>query len=282
MFNDPQCDYPFPHGFLHGLSLIENPDGLPDLFSAPGRPLLSSWASMDEVVDNVEVFCTGQYPNGNYRNLEGFKLSEPSTAAILAGTEYVWDCYYRQTGVAILWRSSHDYEPAAGLSGSPLCLGRPTDKTAAVICFQNLQSRIKISHIRKDTRITSFEGLDFNATFKVGFVLPEVIRKSTIISTPSPPPPPTTLPRSRASSTGDASGSFHSDQSAGRIRCCHLRIACKEGSQYSVLLKFLFFTSFSFSFPSTLRSVIKGGYIFAASCGEGRCICFCVFFFGFV
>ena len=66
----------------------------------------------------------------------------------------------------------------AGFSGSVLCLGKVTDKTAYAVLFQNFRSPIKPQEAIHDHKAVTTLG--HFATFKAGFLLPADIRAATI------------------------------------------------------------------------------------------------------
>ncbi|MCJ1343287.1 hypothetical protein MMC31_001480 [Peltigera leucophlebia] len=66
----------------------------------------------------------------------------------------------------------------AGFSGSVLCLGKVTDKTAHAVLFQNFQSPIKPQEVIHDDKAVSNFG--HFTTFKAGFLLLTDIRTATI------------------------------------------------------------------------------------------------------
>ncbi|MCJ1350119.1 MAG: hypothetical protein MMC33_000100 [Icmadophila ericetorum] len=79
-----------------------------------------------------------------------------------------------------LWRNNFDPDMAGGFSGSVLCLGKVTDQTAEAICFQNFEGPLSESQCESDHD----KQCDRSSwsTFKAGFILPEEIKTSKIIT----------------------------------------------------------------------------------------------------
>ena len=100
--------------------------------------------------------------------------------AIVEGSEYFWDADGFSTNVSLLWRTNYDGDRAGGYSGSVLCYGKTTDKTALAVLFQNYESPLKLAVVERDRRPTVSMGAQYNPTFKGGFLLPEEIRQATI------------------------------------------------------------------------------------------------------
>lgn len=112
---------------------------------------------------------------GVWRTLEGQGTSSAAQAAVVAGTEYSWDRAAFTQNASILWRTNHDRDSAQGFSGSVLCVGKTTDPTAKAAVFQNFESPIKQWQVTED-----FDA--WSSTFKGGFLLPEEIRQSIVLS----------------------------------------------------------------------------------------------------
>lgn len=105
-------------------------------------------------------------------------MSRAAHAAIAAGSEYTWLKKAVKPTSALPWRTTYDDESMAGFSGSVLCLGKVTDKTAYAVLFHNFQSPIKPQEVVHDHNAVSKFG--HFATFKAGFLLPAEIRAAKI------------------------------------------------------------------------------------------------------
>lgn len=92
------------------------------------------------------------------------------------GTHYTWEERSRGISTALLWRTIRDTDTVEKTSGSILCLGETHHETASALLFQNFQAPLRES---EDIQIGSNENLP---TFKGGFLLPEEIRMSKIMS----------------------------------------------------------------------------------------------------
>lgn len=157
----------FPHGFVHGLSLITSPNS-PILASPPGFPLITEWAPYVEVLDGASAFVTRL----DVRDISGHIMSTQEQQAVIAGTEYKWTRRAISRNISLIWRTStYDADSAQGFSGSVLCLGHKTKSTAAkAVVFQNYQSPLKLKGVK----------LPKHAVFRGGFLLPTEIRRASI------------------------------------------------------------------------------------------------------
>ncbi|KAI9781204.1 MAG: hypothetical protein M1816_002464 [Peltula sp. TS41687] len=179
----PSGHLPFPSGFRHDLSLITN-ENLPYITTPPKTPTISGWGAYTSVLDGEPLFvCRLDVQTGNWRNIEGQGISSAAQAAIAAGSEYTWDRAAFSQNASLLWRTNHDQHRATGFSGSVLCLGHLTDSTAEAVLFQNYEAPLREVHVELDHRTHLPE--TWNVSFKGGFLLPEEIRASEIIMTPS-------------------------------------------------------------------------------------------------
>ncbi|CDM28444.1 unnamed protein product [Penicillium roqueforti FM164] len=59
--------------------------------------------------------------------------------ATVIGTQYLCDRTTYSQSTSLLWKTKELFSPADGLSGSVLCLGRPTDESSWAVVFQNFQ-----------------------------------------------------------------------------------------------------------------------------------------------
>ncbi|KAJ5997397.1 hypothetical protein N7522_009057 [Penicillium canescens] len=174
-FDDPSPVLPFPAGYRHDLSLIMD-DNLPQLVSPPGYPAVSGWASYSAALAGSDVYVTRMNTVvGKWLLLEGTVDPNAIRNATVIGTQYLWDrSAYSQT-VSLLWKTKEPFTPADGWSGSVLCLGRPTDESSQAVVFQNFQ-------VPCTTLVDPESGRSHEAIVKGGFLLPESIRSSKIVT----------------------------------------------------------------------------------------------------
>lgn len=139
----PSSWLPFPQGFKHDLSLITGPD-LPVIPSPPGFPMISGWAPYSAVLDGGPILvCRLNAVTVGWRALADRGTSAAAQEAIALGSEYLWDRNTRTQSASIIWRTIYDPDSAQGFSGSVLCLGQSTDKTAQAVVFQNYEGLLK-------------------------------------------------------------------------------------------------------------------------------------------
>jgi hypothetical protein len=110
-------------------------------------------------------------------------MSAAAQNAVVMGTQYTWNREAFHVNASILWRTNHDHDRATGFSGSVLCLGKPTDKVAKAVVFQNFESPVKPWEVLHDHRQSVSD--PWNPTFKGGFLLPEDIRNAKIRTIPN-------------------------------------------------------------------------------------------------
>ncbi len=203
-FDSPSNCRPYPAGYTHDLSLItaapDQPSNqLPRVDSPAGLPVIDGWARAVEALEGKPLFVTSTVicPNGNTIYGEVLdeatrKLLQNQVEEVLAeGTQYSWDPTTRSQSVALLWRVVPDPKtvsaattetrrddlhyftrPAGGYSGSVVCLGKPTDKTAKAIVLQNFEVMLPTGKAiapaggHETTRLVDIKG---------GFVLPTFI-----------------------------------------------------------------------------------------------------------
>ncbi|KAJ5596074.1 hypothetical protein N7450_002532 [Penicillium hetheringtonii] len=111
-----------------------------------------------------------------HRIHEGYRVTTKAQTSIIYGTQYTWEERARGISIALLWRTLRDTDGVEKASGSILCLGETYHETASALLFQNFHGPLRES---EDIQIGPDEDLP---TFKGGFLLPEEIRMSTIIS----------------------------------------------------------------------------------------------------
>lgn len=169
---------PFPTGFRHDLSLITD-QHLPRIINPPRTPRIIGWGEYSAVLDGEPVYiCRFNAAASAWSPRGGQGVSRAAHAAIAAGAEYTWLQKAVKPTTALLWRTTYDQDSMAGFSGSVLCLGKVTDKTAYAVLFQNFQSPIKPQEVIHDHKAVT--NIGHFATFKAGFLLPADIRAATI------------------------------------------------------------------------------------------------------
>lgn len=173
---------PFPCGFVHDLSLVTS-DSLPVITSPIGTPRIVGWADYNDVLDGGPVFVvSSNVVTGNQNLRTGSGVSRAARRALVAGSEYSWERNPLSRSVSILWRTEYDGDRMEDFSGSVLCLGQVHAETCRAVCFQNFQTPLysnqllKYDHQRAPPDTTSYP------TVKGGFLLPQEIRESEILS----------------------------------------------------------------------------------------------------
>ncbi|KAJ5193414.1 hypothetical protein N7449_009556 [Penicillium cf. viridicatum] len=165
---------PYPHGFQHDLSLVTGPN-LPQLTNPPYTPRVTEWGPYEEALQGRPVFVHRyNIATGSSFTYQGHGVTAQAHQCIIHGTQYSWDA--RAFGTALLWRTLRDTDSVRGASGSVLCLGEPQHETARALLFQNFEGPLTASeyvHIDENEDAPSFKG---------GFLLPEEIRRSQIIT----------------------------------------------------------------------------------------------------
>ncbi|KAJ5690359.1 hypothetical protein N7462_004751 [Penicillium macrosclerotiorum] len=174
-FDDPSPVLPYPAGYRHDLSLITD-DDLPALVSPPGYPVVSEWASYSTALAGSDVYVVRMNTVvGKWRLLRGIIDPNAIRNATVIGTEYVWDRTAGSQNASLLWTATEPFTPTIGWSGSVLCLGRPTDRSSMAVVFQNFEEDFY-------SFINPMTGESTEVIVKGGFLLPESVRSSTIIS----------------------------------------------------------------------------------------------------
>ncbi|KAI3141939.1 hypothetical protein CBS147326_2026 [Penicillium roqueforti] len=165
---------PYPYGFQHDLSLVTGPN-LPQLTNPPNTPRVTEWGPYEAALQGRPVFVHRyNIATGSLFTYQGHGVTTQAQQCIIHGTQYSWDA--RAFGTALLWRTLRDTDSVQGTSSSVLCLGEPQHKTARALLFQNFEAPLTASesvHIDENE-----EG----PVFKGGFLLPEEIRRSHIIT----------------------------------------------------------------------------------------------------
>lgn len=175
-FDNPSSVLPYPAGYRHDLSLITGPE-LPDIVSPPGVGVIDDWASYEDALDGCPVFASRFDVRVNNNKLEqGIIATGATKAAVVQGAEYFWGS--RAVSASLLWRTEWDNVPLPGFSGSVLCLGRPGDAKVGAVVFQNYETPIKETQVLGEGNLKGKSGW----TIKGGFLLPQEIRESTIVS----------------------------------------------------------------------------------------------------
>lgn len=180
MYDNPSNDKPYPAGYNHDLCLISG-RSLPDVVSPPGYPPVTGWASYSEALDGQDCYVVAQNTStGGIREVRSAINSNLFSRAAVIGTGYSWEKIRKQSNAFLLWHTESSLAPADGTSGAPLCLGRPSDTTALAVVFQNFQRSCVLAHM-VGKRNKKQETL-----VKAGFILPQEIRDSTILSGETP------------------------------------------------------------------------------------------------
>lgn len=150
---------------------------MPRLTNPPGTPRITGWGSYEEALQGRPVFVSRyNAESGSRHTNEGHGVTAQVQQAIIHGTQYTWDDGTQTQGTALLWRTVGDTDSIEGASGSVLCLGKPEDETARALLFQNFQGPLMSIGKEDDNR------QEIYARFKGGFLLPEEIRYSQIIT----------------------------------------------------------------------------------------------------
>jgi hypothetical protein len=146
----------------------------------PGYPVISAWAPYEKVLAGAPLYAVAlNAQTGNWRVIEGAKVTPTMANSVLLGTEYLWDREASDQAVAMLWRSKDDVDSAGGYSGSVLCTGTPTDQHGEAVVFQNYETGLRMWESEESSLL---------ANIKAGFLLPREIRESTIV-VPDPEQP---------------------------------------------------------------------------------------------
>ncbi|PTU25680.1 hypothetical protein P175DRAFT_0469193 [Aspergillus ochraceoroseus IBT 24754] len=171
---------PYPYGFQHDLSLVTGPN-LPQLTSPPGTPRVTEWGPYEEALQGRPVFLQRyNIATGRFHIYQGHGITAQTQQAIIHGTQYSWEERSRGFNTALLWRTIRDTDSVKGASDSVLCLGKPHHETARALLFQNFEGSLTASE-----HIQIADNGDA-PTFKGGFLLPEQIRQSQIITVENP------------------------------------------------------------------------------------------------
>ncbi|KAK1761794.1 hypothetical protein QBC33DRAFT_553309 [Phialemonium atrogriseum] len=195
-FDRPSRYLPYPHGYGHDLSLVSDCLGR-TLVPQPYLPTVDGWADMRKVLDGGPLFLTAQLlhlgPHATNKSVFGTVTGEEAQEAILTeaddamaeGHQYFFDRETLDVSVALLWRVVPKDQTrnmtVSGFSGSVLCLGRPSDRTAKAVVFQNFEFPVCIPRIEGGRIVESHDMPTFN--IKAGFLLPKEILESEIVYT---------------------------------------------------------------------------------------------------
>lgn len=147
-YDAPSAFSSYPSGYQHDLSLI-TPSGYGKRTSLTSLldnrtdiPRIDGWGSIRDALGGTPLFTIPASPYGKVRE------------AIAEGTQYLRDKEAGKQFMALLWRTAPLQSELEGLSqedirartdefqksdysGDLLCVGRPTDKTAKALLFQN-------------------------------------------------------------------------------------------------------------------------------------------------
>jgi hypothetical protein len=167
---------PYPYGFQHDLSLVTGPE-LPQLTNPPGTPRVTEWGPYEEALQGKPVFVNRyNTATGRIFTHQGYGITPQVQQCLIHATQYSWEERSRGFSTALLWRTLRDTDSVGGASGSVLCLGEQHHDTARALLFQNFEGSIIASqHVQIDANEDA-------PKFKGGFLLPEEIRMSEIIT----------------------------------------------------------------------------------------------------
>ncbi|KAJ5800686.1 uncharacterized protein N7518_002754 [Penicillium psychrosexuale] len=141
----------------------------------PHTPRVTEWGPYEAALQGRPVFLHRYHiSTGRTFTHQGHGVTTQAQQCIIHGTQYSWDA--RAFGTALLWRTLRDTDSVRGASGSVLCLGEPQHETARALLFQNFEAPLTAS---ENVHIDEKEDAP---VFKGGFLLPEEIRRSQIIT----------------------------------------------------------------------------------------------------
>jgi hypothetical protein len=165
-YDEPSPILRYPTGYRHDLSLVTG-SNLPNARSPATVPKITRWADYDEALDGKPAFVM---------RLDGASRNSVQPA-LVEGTAYFWDAGGR-VSASLFWRTPDDFDDVSETSGAVLCLGRPGDEEAKAVVFQNYEAPMREWADRK----LRDELVDRHDCLKGGFVLPQEIRQSEILS----------------------------------------------------------------------------------------------------
>ena len=143
---------------------------LPDVSNPPGYPRITGWANYSAALQQQPVYAVCHQTNVcRWRHIAGTADRSLYGQATILGTGYTWSNWDKSQNAFVLWYTENEMSPADGWSGSPLCLGSPSDSTSTAVVFQNFQ------------RMSRLQGGGATTLVKAGFVLPVEIRACTIL-----------------------------------------------------------------------------------------------------
>lgn len=138
---------------------------------------INEWGDYQTALDGEPVFVTRFNAATDTERTEIGEIPTQQTKdAIVEGAEYLW--LSRAVSASLLWRTEQDYTDLRNFSGSVLCLGRPSAARVKALVFQNYQTPVRHSQVIGERPLRG----DHSWTFKAGFVLPEEVRNSVILS----------------------------------------------------------------------------------------------------
>lgn len=180
----------FPDTISHDISIVTG-DHLPAVTNPPRAPNIVGWGNYCDALDGKFAFAMAlnartQVSTRETRRDEFGILQK----AIVEGTEYLWDRKAHSQSVALLWRAMHDGTDMEGLSGSVLCLGRPTDAHCRAVVFKHFETPICPQHFDSSDPESAHGDIAWSS-IKGGFLPPPELRDAEIIcetegSTPVP------------------------------------------------------------------------------------------------
>lgn len=170
----------FPHTISHDTSIITG-DNLPGVANPPRAPKVVGWGDYCDALEGQFAFAMALNVLTEHTTPEPRRdLFGTLQKAVVEGTEYLWDRKSRTQSVALLWRAMHDGTDMEGLSGSVLCLGRPTDPHCKAVVFKHFETPICPQHFDSGDPTSAHGDISWSS-IKGGFLLPPELRSAEII-----------------------------------------------------------------------------------------------------
>lgn len=151
---------------------------------------MTEWGPYEEALQGRPVFANFYNITTGYQpTFRDHGVTAQTRQCIIHGTQYRWDERTRAFGTVLLWRMIRDTDKVRETSGSVLCLGEPHHGTARALLFQNFEGTLTAS---EHVNINKYKD---PPSFKGGFLLPEEIRHSQIITVGETHPEDFSTPR---------------------------------------------------------------------------------------
>lgn len=138
---------------------------------------MSQWGSYADALSGAKLYVVRMnVTTGNWEVKQGAADTIAARCSTVVATQYLWCRVTRAQTCSLLWIAEPEpFSPGVGWSGSVLCLGKPTDKSAKAVVFQNYEDVYRCS-------VNSLTGQSTDIIVKGGFLLPLEIRCSQIVS----------------------------------------------------------------------------------------------------